>query len=151
MYATILCLQHHDFRLVLLAAVICILACAAALSAFRRAALTGGLMRWTWSGLVVLMLASGVWATHFVAMLAYQRELRVGFEIAGTTASFLCAAFGFGAGIWVALRRRTLWSRVGGGAIWGLAIAALHFTGVAAMRLPATIEWNFTLASVAAC
>jgi signal transduction histidine kinase/NO-binding membrane sensor protein with MHYT domain/BarA-like signal transduction histidine kinase len=149
MYATLTCLQAHDLRLVLLAAVICIVACACALSAYRRAVLTSGAFRNAWAALVACLLGCGVWATHFVAILAFQRQLRLGFELAGTALSLLCAIGGLGLGVWIAARRPTLTSRLIAGAIWGLAIAAMHFMGVSAMRLPAVIQWDYGLATAA--
>jgi signal transduction histidine kinase len=149
MYATILCLQQHDHRLVVLAAAICLVACAASFSAYGRAVHTSGAYRFAWTAAVGALLGSGVWSTHFVAMLAYQQSLAVGFELAGTGLSLLCATCGIAGGVWLAVSRPTWRNRALGGAAWGLSIAVMHFMGVAAMRLPATISWDRGLAAVA--
>lgn len=149
MYATITCLEHHDLRLVILAGVTCLVACGASLSAYRRAALTDGAFRLAWTAVVGVLLGSGVWATHFVAILAYQQQLPIGFEVAETALSLAISIVGAAAGVLFAVHRPTLRRRLFGGAIIGFSIALMHFTGVAAMRLPASIEWNAAGAAAA--
>ena len=148
MYATILCLQQHDHQLVLLAGLVCLIASAASFSAYGRAIHTSGEYRLAWTLAVGGLLGGGVWATHFVAMLAYQQSLAMSFEFTGTALSMFWAAAGISAGVLLAARRPDPVFRALGGGAWGLAIAAMHFMGVAAMRLPATIEWNLGLAAV---
>jgi len=148
MFATIYCLQQHDYRLVLLAGLICLVGSAASVGAYRRAAQTSGGYRLAWAAAVALLLGCGIWTTHFVAILAYQQALAIGFELGGTAISLLIAVGGIGAGVLIAVARPKPLNRVFGGGVWGLSIALMHFTGVAAMRLPASIEWNPRLALV---
>jgi signal transduction histidine kinase/AmiR/NasT family two-component response regulator len=142
MFATITCIEQHDLRLVVLAAFICFVACGASLSAYRRAALTSGGYQLAWTAVVGASLGSGVWATHFVAILAYQQRLPLGFELAETALSLLIAVGGAATGVLVAVSRPTIGRRMLGGALIGLAVAGMHFLGVHAMRLPATIGWT---------
>jgi signal transduction histidine kinase/NO-binding membrane sensor protein with MHYT domain/CheY-like chemotaxis protein len=149
MFATITCIEQHDLRLVVLAAFICLVACGASLSAYRRAALASGGYQLAWTAVFGALLGSGVWSTHFVAILAYQQRLPLGFEVTQTTLSLLIAVCGAAAGVRVAVTRPTISRRMLGGALIGLAVAGMHFLGVHAMRLPATIEWRPAAAAAA--
>lgn len=146
MYQTLSCLQQHDLRLVLVAGVICLFGAAASLSAHRRATLTTGAFRIAWTLVLSALLGCSVWATHFVAILAYQQHLQLGFELVGTAASLTAMIAAAAAGTLVAARWPLLGGRLAGGAIWGLGVAVMHFAGVSSMRLPATLEWDLGLA-----
>ena len=61
----------HDLRLVALAVAICFLASAVAISLFHRAQATTGRMQLVWLSLDAVTAGCGIWATHFIAMLAY--------------------------------------------------------------------------------
>jgi NO-binding membrane sensor protein with MHYT domain len=63
----------HDWRLVALAVIICFLASAVAISLFHRAQATNERTRIAWLGLDAVVAGYGIWATHFIAMLAYER------------------------------------------------------------------------------
>jgi signal transduction histidine kinase len=149
MYATITCIEQHDLRLVALAALICFIACGASLGACRRAALTSGGYRLAWTAVFGALLGSGVWATHFVAILAYQQQLPLGFALPETALSLAIVICGAAAGVLVAVTRPTRINRLCGGAVIGLAIGAMHFLGVDAMRLPATIVLRPGMAAAA--
>ena len=134
--------QQHDLRLVLVAAVICFFGCYTALSLLARA---GGSaegerrLAWRWIMAGAIVAGAGVWATHFVAMLAFEPGLPVGYDIGLTGLSIVIAmAFTF-AGFAVALRFAM---PAIGGALFGLAIGAMHFTGMAALEVPAEITWD---------
>lgn len=93
------------------------------------------------------MTGCGVWTTHFVAMLAFQLGLPIGYDPAVTGLSAIIAIVLSGLGFWLAVDKgRTLL----GGAIVGLAVAAMHYTGVAAMEIPAdkVFDISYVAASV---
>jgi signal transduction histidine kinase/ActR/RegA family two-component response regulator len=149
MLAVITCLQHHDPRLVAWAALICCVAVGASLGAYRRAASTQGGHRLAWITVVALILGSGVWATHFLAMLAYHQELQVAFGLNGTALSLVAAIAGIGAGAGVAAMAPAGLGRLVGGALCGAAIVVMHFIGVAAMVLPLDVVWDPGLVAAA--
>ena len=64
--------DQHDYGLVLLAAAICAAAAITAFGIYSRIGHARARMRWKWLVLTGMCTASGVWATHFVAMLAYK-------------------------------------------------------------------------------
>ena len=138
---------QHDLRLVVVAAMICLFACFTAFSLTERAQTAKGLVRNAWLAAAALITGCGVWATHFVAMLAFQPGLPVSYDVGLTALSVLIAILVSGVGYLIAFdRNRALM----GGAIVGLAIAAMHFVGTAALELPAQKSWDYSyvLASV---
>lgn len=70
--------EQHNLWLVLLAAVICALASYTAVAVLHRAQDATGSTRGAWLSLAALASGSGIWATHFVAMLAYAPGLPSG-------------------------------------------------------------------------
>jgi len=129
--------QQHNLKLVALALVLCFLACVTAMSMIGRARTATGKMLFIWLGAAGLVAGCGIWATHFVAMLAYEFGLPVGYDTGLTIISALIAIVISGFGYWVALRRPLV-----GGAVVGAAICVMHYVGMAALRLPADVIWN---------
>src|SRR6185312_5555705 len=84
---------------------------------------------------------SGVWATHFMAMLAYQPSLQIGYELSLTAASLLAAVAGMGSGFALAAQPGRDKALVGG-ALTGCSVAAMHYMGIAAIRTQAHLIWD---------
>jgi signal transduction histidine kinase/CheY-like chemotaxis protein len=140
--------EQHDLRLVVLAAIICLFACFATVNLLIRAQETVQQRKFVWLFVAALVLGCGIWATHFVALIAYTPGLPVGFEINLTILSLAIAASISGLGMLVAVRYR---APLLGGALVGTAIAVMHYVGMAAFRVPADFQWDFrfVLVSVA--
>ena len=142
---------QHDLRLVVVAALICATACSAAFGFHLRSLKSAGsTMSWAWLALTGLVAGSGVWATHFVAMLAYQPSLSIGYAIPGTVLSFLTAVLGMGLGFALPVARRGVTAALSGGVLTGSSVAAMHFMGIAAIRTQARFDWDmrYVVASV---
>jgi len=93
MYRVLTCLvTEHDWRLVVLAGAICAFASAVAISLFHRARASHGRTRAIWVCLDAAVGGCGIWATHFVAMLAYDPGAGAGYNIPITLLSLLFAA-----------------------------------------------------------
>ena len=72
MLRVISCLTtQHDWRLVLLAAAVCFLTSFAAINLFHRSCATTGRTRLLWLITTGAATGYGIWATHFIAMLAF--------------------------------------------------------------------------------
>ncbi|HWX88880.1 MAG TPA: MHYT domain-containing protein [Rhizomicrobium sp.] len=139
--------QQHDLRLVVVAAGLCLLACATALTMIARArAAEAGRARLAWLAGAGAVAGCGIWGTHFVAMLAYTTGLPIGFATGLTITSALIAMSLCGAGFMLAVSV----SGALGGVVTGLAICAMHYTGMAAVELPARAIWDmsYVIASV---
>ena len=151
MFQVLTCLtSEHDHRLVALAVLVCLLASGVAISLFHRAQATRGRARLVWLSLDAAAGGCGIWATHFIAMLAYQPDVGAGYNLGLTILSLILAAVISGAGLSVALRYGSQPAAALGGAVIGVGIAAMHYTGMLALELPGHITWSldFVVASL---
>ncbi|GIK96603.1 MAG: hypothetical protein BroJett029_08120 [Alphaproteobacteria bacterium] len=142
--------QDHDLRLVVLAAVICFFASFTAVSLEMRAKSARGL-RIGWLIGVGAATGSGIWATHFVAMLAFRPDLPTGFE-PWQTALSACIAMvvtGFGFAVGIQLRKHPRLAVTLGGTVIGLGVYGMHFVGMAALVVPATTRYDPLYATAA--
>ncbi|QPF94001.1 bifunctional diguanylate cyclase/phosphodiesterase [Bradyrhizobium commune] len=142
MYQVLYCLtDQHDWRLVALGGAVCLLASAAAISLFHRARAAQGTARLVWITLDAVVSGCGIWATHFIAMLAYGPGTGGAYNIPVTLLSLIFAISVTFVGLSIAVSStRTLWV-VLGGAIVGGGVAAMHYTGMAALEIPARVDW----------
>src|SRR6201982_3594421 len=93
----------HDLRLVGLAAVICALASFTAISLLHPARKSAAGMRRVWLAVSATSTGFGIWATHFIAMLAFSPGIPSGYNIVLTMLSLAIAISLTGAGLAVAL------------------------------------------------
>ncbi|MCK6452776.1 MAG: ATP-binding protein [Alphaproteobacteria bacterium] len=135
--------QYHDLRLVALAGIICLFASATALSLFAHALNATRRSRAAWLGATGVVTGGGVWSTHFVAMLAFEPSIPVGYDAFLTVLSILVAIAITGAGFSVASAgsAERPWPVWLGGAIIGLGVFSMHFTGMSAVRVPGRLEY----------
>jgi signal transduction histidine kinase/ActR/RegA family two-component response regulator len=151
MFAVLSCIfVQHDLRLVLVAALICVIASSTAFGFHGRGVRASGGLRWAWLALTGLVAGSGVWATHFLAMLAYQPSLRIGYDLPETLLSLAAAVIGMGLGFSLPAWRREVGSDVIGGALTGSSVAVMHYMGIDAIRTQAHVLWDprYVVASV---
>ena len=107
---------EHDVWLVLLAGILCMISANTAIALLSRAheGSRAGRARWLLGAAVVT--GCGIWATHFVAMLAFQPPMPVGYSGAETMLSYFAAVLITGLGYWVAVE----WHPLPGGLITGV-------------------------------
>jgi diguanylate cyclase (GGDEF)-like protein/PAS domain S-box-containing protein len=143
MYRILSCLTvEHDWRLVILAALICFLASLAAVSLFHRSLSTRGRTRATWIVTAGVVTGCGIWATHFIAMLAYEPGVATAYDVGLTAASLVAAAVVTSTGLGVAACGSSRWHALLGGGIVGGGIACMHYTGMSALELPGRLDWS---------
>lgn len=131
---------QHDLRMLLAAACICMFACITARAmVLRGAASQDTKTRISWLLGAGAVSGAGVWATHFVAMLAYEISLPMRFDLGLTVLSVVMAMIVSAAGFALSFSRA---GGAAGGAVVGLAVLTMHYTGMAALRLPAEAIWN---------
>jgi len=135
---------EHDFRLVVLAALICLFSCFTACGLIQRAREASSDRAWRWLVAAAGVFSCGVWATHFIAELAYAPGLPIGFEVGWTVFSLAIAGAVTAVGIHLALRGNA-WL---GGATIGVAVGAMHFAGMQALQVSADIGWDIPLVIV---
>jgi diguanylate cyclase len=142
---------EHDLWLVLLAAIVCIAGSFVTMRLFERALRTEGAQRSGWLFQTASAAGSSVWCTHFVAILAYDPGTPVTFDPLLTIGSLAIAICGFGVGFVIAANSTRRKAVIGGGAVIGLTISAMHYVGMAAYHVSGIVEWNvpYIAASVA--
>src|ERR1700726_742277 len=127
MYAVFNCIvTQHDLRLVGLAAVICALASYTAISLLHHVRRSSAHMRRAWLAVSAISTGFGVWATHFIAMLAFSPGVPTAYNITLTALSLVAAILLTGAGLAVAVESIAGADAWLGGAMVGGGIAAMH-------------------------
>jgi diguanylate cyclase len=149
MFRVLTCLTgEHDLRLVVLAGVVCFLASLAAISLFHRARATKGRARTTWIVIAGAATGCGIWATHFIAMLAYEPGVATAYGVGLTALSFLAAATVTSIGLGFAvLGPERLGAPIGGGIV-GAGVACMHYTGMWALEVQGRVTWDGDLVAV---
>ena len=146
MFRVLACLTtEHDWRLVIVAGIICLLASLVAVNLFRRAQATAGRIRAMWIVTAGAVSGYGIWATHFIAMLAYDPGLAMAYNIGLTSLSLVVAAALTGIGLGVAANVPGRWSAPIGGGIVGAGVACMHFLGMWAVEMPGLVTWSSDL------
>jgi diguanylate cyclase (GGDEF)-like protein len=146
MLRVISCLTtQHDWRLVLLAAAVCFLTSFAAINLFHRSCATTGRTRLLWLITTGAATGYGIWATHFIAMLAFTPGVATGYDLLLTVSSLITAAVITGAGLALAAMSGARWAAPAGGAVIGLGIAVMHYMGMWAFEVPGHIAWSADL------
>ncbi len=135
----------YDPWLVALSVVVASLANLAALSVASRVGdASNWRSRWAWSIAGAAAMGGGVWAMHFIGMLAFSLPCGVTYDLLGT---FLSAAPGIFASA-VALRIVGAIGAIGqarkvlGAILIGAGIGAMHYSGMAAMQPDAIIRYS---------
>ena len=136
--------QQHDLRLVVLAALICCIACFTTFNMLSRCDFHPRLIRSAWLVGAAFVFGCGVWATHFVAMLAFLPDLAIGYEVTRTFLSIAIAWAGALIAFWLFRREpRNPLKTVLAGLLLGGAIGAMHLIGISAMRFQGLIALDF--------
>ena len=84
----------------------------------------------------------GIWATHFIAMLAYDPGAGATYSVGITVLSLAFAVAITALGLAVALSDIHRRAVAIGGAVVGIGVAAMHYTGMMALEIPALIIWS---------
>jgi diguanylate cyclase (GGDEF)-like protein len=132
--------QEHDLRLIPVAAVICLLAAFTSFCALDQAGRDSA-RKALWIALAGFSAGLGIWATHFVAMLAYEPGLPVGYDLETTLLSVAAAVVITTLGWAVALKKHPLAPQAAG-AIIGAGVGTMHYIGMSAVEVGGFLAWN---------
>ncbi|MUG95556.1 PAS domain-containing protein [Scytonema sp. UIC 10036] len=133
----------YNPHLVLLSIVIAVFASYTALDLARRVKTTQAkaTLAWLIGGAVVM--GTGIWSMHFVAMLAFRLPIPMVYNVSTVIISVLPAIVACGTALFLTscqtLSKQQL---LVGGVLMGIGIAAMHYIGMAAMEMDATIDYN---------
>ncbi|OYW40226.1 ATP-binding protein [Brevundimonas aurifodinae] len=141
---------EHDWRLTLLAAGVCVTGLATCITLIGMARRSASRARLALGAAAGVVGGLGVWATHFLAMLGYQSDTPLRYGGAETLASLGIVIVGLLLGVAVALGSGSRLTRVLVALVAASSVAAMHFVGMAAIRMDgAVMSWSLTGAGLA--
>jgi NO-binding membrane sensor protein with MHYT domain len=133
----------HDPYLVALSILIACFASYTALDLSGHVPSAQGFARRMWLLAAAITMGGGIWSMHFVAMLAFIMPTPMSYDIGMTIVSLVVAIVVSGGGFYVISPQSASPLRLAlSGIFMGLGIAAMHYTGMAAMRGHAELSYN---------
>lgn len=133
----------YSLTLVLGSLCIAILASYTALDLTGRIASARGRAVYLWMGGGAVAMGFGVWSMHFIGMLALSLPIELGYDVALTLWSLLVAVLSSGFALWlVSQPRLPALQLLFGALIMGAGISAMHYSGMAALRMQPGIEYD---------
>lgn len=98
---------------------------------------------WTIGG--AFSMAIGIWAMHFIGMLAFQMPIPVFYDLALTAISTIPALFASAIALFMIRMKRQKLSFLLAGILMGIGISAMHYIGMAAMGMGACVEYSWPI------
>jgi NO-binding membrane sensor protein with MHYT domain len=99
-----------------------------------------------WGYVVCAAVALGgvaIWSMHFIGMTALKLPVDIGYNVPLTLLSLIAAVVVAAGALWyVGKQAFSVANLLVGGVIAGIAVAVMHYLGMAAMRTQALIAWN---------
>ena len=133
----------YDPWLVALSYIVAVIASYAALDLAGRVTAASGKARRLWLSGGAITMGLGIWTMHFTGMLAFQLGMPIGYDVPLVAASFVMAIAASAFALFVASRRTLMLGRLlGSGLCLGLGIAAMHYTGMAAIDIDGSIHYR---------
>jgi two-component system sensor histidine kinase/response regulator len=133
----------YDYRLVALSVLIATLASYAALDLAGRVTAARGSIRFFWMTGGAAAMGLGIWSMHYIGMLAYSLPVKVLYDWPTVLLSLLAAILASGVALLAVSQTALQPIRAAvGGLLMGLGIAAMHYIGMEAMRLPAMCHYS---------
>lgn len=88
----------------------------------------------------------GVWAMHFIGMLAMRMPLGLSYSMAETAISLVAAVGATAWGLSLVARNPGQWGRLlGAGAMLGVGVCGMHYLGMYGMRFGGFFQWDMAL------
>ena len=137
-------LQTYDAWLVTVSILVAVLASYAALDLSAR--ISAAPRGWSRAGWILggaIAMGCGIWSMHFIAMLALRLPVPIRYDVTLTVLSLLVAIVAAGLALLLAGRASMSAAVVAAGGIcMGVAIAGMHYTGMAAMVSPIAVHYH---------
>ena len=141
--------SHYDNGLVALSVVIALFASYAALDLAVRMRAAPGASRGTWLSWGAAVMGFGMWAMHFVGMLAFQLPVPILYDVPTVIVSLLVAIAASAAALFVVSRPAlTVPGLAAGSVAMGGGMAAMHYIGMSAVRSQAMHHYDTRLVAL---
>lgn len=133
--------MEHDYALVFLAAIICLIGSLACSFMLLRMRGTNGRLQKVWIVTLAITASTVIWSTHFIAMLSYEPGVGFSFDLFWTAFSlFISIAMNLVA--FKIIAGKSLINKIVGGIILGASISAMHYSGMLGLLPDGIKEWN---------
>ncbi|MGQ0649234.1 MAG: response regulator [Gemmatimonadaceae bacterium] len=133
----------YNYWMVALSLLMAICASHAALDLAGRTAAARGRMRYAWLLGGAASMGLGIWSMHYVGMVAFHLPVAVFYHLPTVFISLVAAWFASAVALYVVSRAHWSWnSAIVGSVVMGGGIGAMHYIGMAAMRLHAHTRWH---------
>ena len=134
---------NYSATLVIGSLAVAILASHTALDLAARVTTARGRAAFAWLTGGALAMGFGIWAMHFIGMLAFRLPIPLGYAMDLTLVSLAIAGVCSALALWIASRPQLPMARLAmGGIAMGAGIAAMHYVGMAAMRMTPAIHYD---------
>lgn len=133
----------YDHHMVILSVLIAVGASYAALDLSARIAAAQGTLRLLWLVGGATAMGQGIWSMHYIGMLAFHLPVMVRYNLPLVALSLIAAIVSSAIALYVVSReqlRKT--EALAGAVVMGAGIGAMHYVGMAAMRLSAACHYN---------
>jgi NO-binding membrane sensor protein with MHYT domain len=138
--------HSHSPSLVFLSIAIAIFAAYAALDLAARTSASEGRQRFVWIGTGAFAMGLGIWSMHYVGMLALILPVRVLYDLPTVLLSLFAAVLASAVALlFVSRSALRPWPVFASSLAMGAGISAMHYIGMAAMRLPAKCTYDLTI------
>jgi two-component system, sensor histidine kinase and response regulator len=139
----------YDYGLVALSVLIATCASYAALDLAGRVTAAQGRSRRVWLAAGASAMGLGIWSMHYIGMLAFTLPVPVWYDWPTVLASLGAAIFASAVALYVVSRKQmSIESAVLGSMVMGAGIAAMHYTGMLAMRLSAMCHFSAAIVAL---
>jgi PAS domain S-box-containing protein len=133
----------YNYVLVALSVFIAMFASYAALDLAGRVTAAGGWTRVVWLLGGASAMGTGIWSMHYIGMLAFILPVPVAYHWPTVLLSLFAAIFASVVALGVVSRQKMgSFRALAASVLMGAGIASMHYIGMAAMRLPATCQFN---------
>src|ERR1700719_3318600 len=141
---------HYDYRIVAMSVLIGVIGGYCTMELAERVTSSRYRARLYWLIGGAIAMAIGTWSMQYTGMLAFRLPILVKYDWPTTFLSYLASVFGSLVGLFVVSRRKMGFARAFIGSIFmGGGIAALHYSGMASMRMQAMHHYAPTLVALA--
>ena len=133
----------YDYGLVAISVVLAVFGSYAALDLAGRVTAAQGWARAVWLSAGAAAMGLGIWAMHYVGMLALTMPMPVFYHLPTVVLSLLAAIAASAVALFVVSRPKMIvWQEIAGSVVMGSGIAATHYIGMAGMRCSAVIVYD---------
>ncbi|MBI1733025.1 MAG: diguanylate cyclase [Gammaproteobacteria bacterium] len=133
----------YNLQLVVLSLIVAAVASYTALDLAGRVSARQGNSSWIWLAGGAFSMGTGIWAMHFIGMLAFHLPIPVAYDVWINALSWVIAIIV--SGVALAIVRRPIMTTGNitiGATLMGAGIACMHYTGMAAMRMSPPIVYD---------